>query len=134
MRLDRNRPFGQTFGADAGTMPLFQDNVYYNVRGEVVDCHYNREHSPHLFAAAESADSSDDAPVLPPKGAVKVQEEAAEQAGVADLLASKSDAEIYTAALKLRAMLDEADDADKYVPDPTDKDQNVAFMLRHSGG
>jgi hypothetical protein len=134
MKLDRNRPYGQTYGADVGTMALFQDNVYFKVSGEVADCYYNREHSPHLFEPVEELSV-----VAPPPGEPIVVNppapgEPLDPVSMADLLASKSDAEIYTAAVKLRAMLDEVTDADVFIPDPSDKDLSIAFLLRHHGG
>jgi hypothetical protein len=139
MKLDRSRPFGQTFGAEAGALPIFQDNVYFNVRGDVVDCPYNRANSPHLFVRVDTVEpitppdvvepiaanvpgAPVEAPVIPPD---------ASKADIADILAGKTDAEIYTAAVKLRAMLDETGDADAFVPDPGDKSLNIGFLLRH---
>lgn len=128
MKLDRTRSFGQTYGDDAGKMPLFQDNVYFTTQGDVADCWYNREHSPHLFASGAADEVAQ--PVKSDK-TDKVEKDDKPPDPKAASLAAKTDTEVYSAALKLRAMLDESKDADAFVPDPSDRNANTDFILRH---
>lgn len=115
-KLDRSRPVGQTFGQDSATLPFIQDGLYFDVRGELIDCPYNREKDPSAFEADKP-----NAPVPDELENMKL------------LMDSKTAAEIYTGAVKLRETLDTAGEVDDpYVPDPSNKEHNIDFILRHA--
>lgn len=120
MKLDRSRPFGTTYGPDAGTLPYLQDGVYFNVRGDVVDCPYNRDNHPEAFVEAPAPEEAVDGGDGPKEDARAFLEE-------------KSEADIFSAAVKLRDALDKTDNFDdKFVPDPMDRAANIEFILRHA--
>lgn len=119
MKLDRSRPFGATYGPDAGTLPYHQDGVYFDARGDVVDCKFNRDARPDLFGPVAAA--APDEPKPP------------EANDVAAMLAQKTEAEIFTAAVKLRDALDKDESVtESFVPDPNDRQANTDFLVRYA--
>jgi hypothetical protein len=124
MKLDRSRPFGATYGPDAGTLPYHQDGVYFDARGDVVDCKFNRDARPDLFDTAVAATATD-----PGNDNTKPPE----VNDMAAMLAQKTEAEIFTAAVKLRDALDKDESvAESFVPDPNDRQANTDFLLHYA--
>lgn len=118
--LDRSQPFQTTFGDDAAKFPFFQDGLYFDRHGDLMNIPHNQAvyKDRGLDIALDLA--GDTAP--------------AEQTGAPapdDELAGKSAEEIFAIAERLRAQLDVAEDEDNYVPTAEDAEGNVEFIRRH---
>lgn len=114
---NKEHPVTQTFGPDASKFPYFQNGYYFNAKGEWIECQHNRDVMVSRgldFFAGERQLPSPKAP---------------EKMGV---YAAMSVAEVFDEAQRLRARLDDEDDADDYVPVLENKDENIRFLDRHA--
>lgn len=118
--LDRSRPYQNTFGDDAAKFPFFQDGLYFNQAGELM----NIPHNQSVYAMRGQDIALD----------LEGDHAPAEQTGAPapdDELAGKDAKEIFTIAERLRAQLDVAEDEDNYVPTAEATEANVEFIRRH---
>lgn len=118
--LDRSRPYQNTYGDDAARFPFFQDGLYFNQAGELM----NIPHNQSVYASRGQDIAID----------LAGDTAAPEQTGAPapdDELAGKSPTEVFAIAERLRAQLDVAEDSDNYVPTAENAAENVEFIRRH---
>lgn len=117
MKIDFNKPYGRTFGDDAATMPYIQDGLYFDSKGDLVDCQYNKDKlasRPPSLAQLETAPTSE--PNDPRRS----------------ILEGKPPLEVFAMAEKLRAKLIEVHDNVEFAPDPENKAANIDFILSNT--
>lgn len=155
--LDRTQPYTTTFGPDTAIIPFFQNGLYYNSKGELVDIPHNRDRFSALGLpwpgsqqqqaanAPQQLQPQDDSPLQPPGQPAPTGLSTANALPIPpenqppspdpfDPLAGKSAAAIFGISQKLRAQLDVSDDADAYVPTLDNVAGNREFIVRHLEG
>lgn len=135
LTLDRNAPMSVTYGPDTSVFPFYQDGLYFDRQGALVDMQHNRDAVASRGLSWDSAIGREPqaAPMEPPApSAVAVMVEA--QPAADDGLAGKNAAQMFAIAQKLRAQLDVEADADQYVPTLENVDGNHEFIARHLKG
>ena len=141
MQLDKSRNYSMTYGPDAARLPFYQDGLYFNAAGEMVDTPYNHEVLAQRGVAAASAApistvkvssdlpppaASTSPPSPPPPSLREPNPEVLLQ------LEHLSDEQIYQAAVKARETMDSIHDVtDGYEPNPVDREGNVNFIARN---
>ena len=115
LHLDKSKPYQITYGEDADKFPFFQDGLYFDRTGNLMNIEHNRD----VYAARgldfASAIAGDVAPVAQ-----------------TDSMYPKSGAEVFAIADRLRVQLDVEEDNDPYIPTAGARADNVAFIERHA--
>lgn len=148
--LDRSAPYTTTFGPDTASIPFFQNGLYYNQAGDLVDMAHNRmrlaalgKNADEVFATGTDPEKvvgnqlKQSATAAPPAPAMMTLEQTIPPPAVADPtdpLAGKSDAQLFAIAERLRAQLDVSEDGDNYVPTIDNAVDNRGFIIRHLAG
>lgn len=123
LKFNPAQPHTTTYGPDAAKMPYFQNGLYFNNRGDLVDCDHNRSTLASRGSSfAEATKKVKALPVTP----------ADDKKAPEDPLDAMSPADVFAVAERLRAQLDIANDEDNYVPTLEATDGNVAFIRRHT--
>jgi len=142
LSLDRTAPMSTTYGPDTAGIPFYQDGLYFDRAGKLVDMPHNRSVVASRGMSWEQAiadGSAAPAPVTytqlgaqvvqPPSPAEPVAAESPD-----DGLGGKSAAQVYAMSQKLRAQLDVEGDADVYVPTLENMEGNLEFIRKHLKG
>lgn len=155
--LDRSKPYTNTFGPDTSTIPFFQNGLYYNHQGNLVDNKHNRLHLASLGINADQFLAAPAASAVPAASEPGVQNVPVADTNAdtnastghsttlslssleppaddPDPLAGHTDVQVFGLAQRLRAQLDVSEDGDNYVPTLDNAKGNREFVIRHLKG
>lgn len=137
IRLNRDQPYSTTFGDDAQKFPFFQGGLYFARDGSLLECQHNddtlrdRSHAASIVASDEDFGLSGDTDKEVVIGDVHKDGAPPVNPAVLAQLNALTDKEVYEAALRARARLDDEGSEDAFNPDVDMRDANVAFIVRH---
>ena len=136
LTLDRSAPMSVTYGPDTSVMPFYQEGLYFDRQGKLVDMPHNRAVIASRGMSWDAATSDPQPTDVQVVGAPKVAELPQVVAPTApdDGLGGKNAAQIFAISQKLRAELDVEGDADPYVPTLENMEGNLEFVRRHLKG
>lgn len=136
LTLDRNAPMSVTYGPDTAVIPFYQEGLYFDRQGKLVDMPHNRAQVALRGMKWEDAVAEDAAPTAPEQAIVAppAAPQVVAPSSPDDGLGGKSAAQIFAISQKLRAELDVEGDGDPYVPTLENTDGNLEFVRRHLKG